>query len=107
NLIVIGELDTVLGVFALAKWDETESLAFRSAWKMNMAFIKGGSYRYSPVSSLFYSGRRHDVALQKTRGGIHERLHLRLWLTPMSFQEKPVWVGQVSRDIGIRLTSRT
>ena len=106
NLIVVGELDTILSVFALAKWDETESLAFRSAWRMKRAYMKGDSYRYSPISSLFYNGRRHDVALQKTRGGIHERLHLRLWLTPMLFREKPVWVGQVSRDIGIRFTSR-
>ncbi|MCP4268245.1 MAG: hypothetical protein GY777_22170, partial [Candidatus Brocadiaceae bacterium] len=107
NLIVVGELDTILSVFALAKWDETESLAFRSAWKMKRAYMKGDSYRYSPISSLFYDGRRHDIALQKTRGGIHERLHLRLWLTPMLFQENPVWVGQVSRDIGIRFTTRT
>ena len=107
NLIVVGELDTVLSVFAIAKWDETESLAFKSAWKMKRAYIKGDSYRYSPISSLFYDGRRHDIALQKTRGGIHERLHLRLWLTPIRFQEKPVWFGQVSRDIGIRFTLRT
>ena len=107
NLIVVGELDTILSVFAIAKWDETESLAFRSAWRMKRAYIKGDSYRYSPISSLFYNGQRHDVALQKTRGGIHERLHLRLWLTPMRFREKPVWVGQVSRDIGIRFTPRT
>ncbi len=107
NLIVVGELDTILSVFALAKWDETESLAFKSAWKMKRAYIKSDSYRYSPVSPLFYGGRRHDIALQKTRGGIHERLHLRLWLTPMLFQENPVWVGQVSRDIGIRFTTRT
>jgi len=106
NLIVAGELDTILGVFALAKWDETESLAFRSAWRMKRAYMKSDSYRYSPISPLFYNGLRHDIALQKTRGGIHERLHLRLWLTPMLFREKPVWVGQVSRDIGIRFTSR-
>ncbi len=106
NLIVAGELDTILGVFALAKWDETESLAFRSAWRMKRAYMKSDSYRYSPISPLFYNGRRHDIALQKTRGGIHERLHLRLWLTPMLFRGKPVWVGQVSRDIGIRFTSR-
>ncbi len=106
NLIVAGELDTILGVFALAKWDETESLAFRSAWRMKRAYMKSDSYRYSPISPLFYNGRRQDIALQKTRGGIHERLHLRLWLTPMLFRGKPVWVGQVSRDIGIRFTSR-
>jgi hypothetical protein len=47
------------------------------------------------------------VALQRTRRSINERLHLRLWLTPLVFDGKPVWVGQVSRDIGIRFTHKT
>jgi hypothetical protein len=29
---------------------------------------------------------------------------MRLWLTNMRYHDKPVWVGQISRDIGIRLT---
>ena len=58
NLIVVGELDTILSVFALAKWDETESLAFRSAWRMKRAYMKGNSYRYSPISSLFYERKK-------------------------------------------------
>jgi hypothetical protein len=34
-------------------------------------------------------------------------LHLRLWGTPPRFQGQPVWVGQISRDIGVRFTWRT
>jgi hypothetical protein len=52
-------------------------------------------------------GRSQDVALQRSRRSINERLHLRLWLTPLQFRGKPVWVGQVSRDIGVRFTSKT
>ena len=52
-------------------------------------------------------GRSQDVALQRTRRTINERLHLRLWLTPLRFSSEPVWVGQVSRDIGVRFTMRT
>ena len=51
-------------------------------------------------------GRDQDIALQRTRHSINERLHLRLWLTPLTFEGKPVWVGQVSRDIGVRFTTR-
>ena len=29
------------------------------------------------------------------------------WITPLRFQGKPVWVGQISRDIGVRVTPRT
>jgi hypothetical protein len=32
---------------------------------------------------------------------------LRLWLTALRFQDKPVWIGQISRDIGVRFTLRT
>ena len=50
---------------------------------------------------------RHDVALQRARSSIHERNHLRIWLTPLRFEGKPVWIGQISRDIGVRFTWRT
>ena len=33
--------------------------------------------------------------------------YLRLWLTPLRFQGISVWVGQVSRDIGVRFTTKT
>jgi hypothetical protein len=28
-------------------------------------------------------------------------------MTPMRFEGKPVWIGQISRDIGVRFTSKT
>ncbi|MGK4301946.1 LssY C-terminal domain-containing protein, partial [Klebsiella pneumoniae] len=45
--------------------------------------------------------------LQRIRKSINERLHLRLWMTPLRYQGQPVWIGQVSRDIGVRFTWRT
>ena len=59
------------------------------------------------VSALYLFGRSQDVALQRSRRSINERLHLRLWLTPLLFHDKPVWLGQVSRDIGVRFTTKT
>ena len=41
------------------------------------------------------------------RETINERLHLRLWVTPFRFQGRPVWIGQISRDIGVRFTLKT
>jgi len=107
NLVVIGNGDDVYHAFIRAGWDETETISAGSAWKTAISFIFSGRYRYSPVSSLYVFGRRQDAALQKARDTIHERNHLRLWLTPVRFQGKLVWVGQISRDIGVRFTSRT
>jgi hypothetical protein len=106
NLVVIGDFTTILSGFG-ARWDETETISIRSCWRMCKAFLFGSQDRYSPVSALYVAGRSQDFALQKARQTINERLHLRLWLTPLRFMCKPVWVGQVSRDIGVRFTPRT
>lgn len=106
NLAVIGDFARVLGAFG-ARWDETEVISLATCWKTARAFLMGAEYRYSPVSGLFLLGRSQDFALQRIRSSINERLHLRLWATPLQCQGQRVWIGQVSRDIGVRLTWRT
>ena len=105
NLVLIGEFETLLSGFA-ARWDESETITLATCWKTVRAFLWGSNYRYSPVSPLHLFGRDQDIALQRTRHSINERLHLRLWITPLAFDGKPVWVGQVSRDIGVRFTTK-
>jgi hypothetical protein len=107
NLVVIGTPDDVYYAFMRAGWDETETIHRASLWKTAASFLSGGEYRYSPISSLYVFGRRQDVAFQKARENIHERNHLRLWMTDARWEGLPVWIGQISRDIGVRFTSRT
>src|SRR5262249_29119305 len=57
---------------------------------------------YSPISPLYVFGRSQDVSAQKARGDVNLRNHLRLWITPYRYQDKQVWIGQISRDIGVR-----
>ncbi|MFL5329415.1 MAG: LssY C-terminal domain-containing protein [Gemmataceae bacterium] len=106
NLVIVGEFDAILNGFG-ALWDETETISLRSCWRTLKAFTLGREYRYSPVSSLYAFGRNQDFALQKARQTINERLHLRLWLTDLRLDGLPVWVGQISRDIGVRFTYKT
>jgi hypothetical protein len=106
NLVVIGDFETLLAAF-VARWDESEVITLATCWKTMRSFLVGSQYRYSPVSALYLFGRSQDIALQRSRRSINERLHLRLWLSPLRFQGKSVWVGQVSRDIGVRFTHKT
>jgi len=105
NLVVIAPFEALLAAFA-ARWDACETVSLATCWKTVRAFLLGSNYRYSPVSPLHLFGRTQDLALQRVRHSINERLHLRLWLTPLLFEGSPVWVGQVSRDIGVRFTTR-
>ena len=105
NLVVIGEFATLLSAMS-ARWDESETITLATCWKTATAFLLGSQYRYSPVSPLYLFGRSQDIALQRSRRSINERLHLRLWLTPLQFRGQSVWVGQISRDIGVRFTTK-
>jgi hypothetical protein len=106
NLVVVGDLETLVGAF-VGRWDETEVITLGTCWKTMRSFLLGSQYRYSPVSALYLFGRSQDIALQRSRRSINERLHLRLWLTQLRYQGKSVWIGQVSRDIGVRFTTKT
>lgn len=107
NIAVIGRPRDVYYAFIRAGWDETEAINKSSLWKTFKSFVGGSEYRYSPVSSLYVFDRPQDVAFQKARANIHERNHLRLWLAPGKFEGKNVWIGQISRDIGVRFTRKT
>ena len=107
NLVVIGEFEDLITIFGFSSWDETAALTPSSGFSMAKAFLTGENDRYSPVSPLYYRGHPQDIAFQKTRNSINQRLHLRLWYTPIRYNGKPVWVGAISRDIGVKFTLKT
>ncbi len=105
NLVLIGDADEVGNALIRAGWDETEALSWGSGWRTFKAFF-GGTYKYSPMSALYVYGRPQDAGFQKARETIHERNHLRLWLAPKRFRGREVWIGTITRDIGIYFTTR-
>lgn len=107
NIVLIGTAEDLFPAFVRRAWHPAEETYAGSIWKTMKSFIFGKSYRYSPVSPLYLFGRKQDIALQKARGTIHQRNHLRLWITPLRFQGKEVWIGQISRDIGVRFTTKS
>jgi hypothetical protein len=107
NLVLIGTLEEMLGTFIYRGWQVTESIHAGSVWQTMLSSVLGSEYRYSPISSLYLFGRGQDIGLQRARGTVDQRNHLRLWLSRYRFEGKPVWVGQISRDIGVKLSSKT
>jgi hypothetical protein len=107
NIVVIGNAEAVWPAFLRSGWDPTAAMGTGSALKTGIFGIFGGAYRYAPISNLYVYGRSQDVALQKVRSNIHYRNHLRLWLAPVTFRGLPVTIGQISRDIGSRFTTKS
>jgi hypothetical protein len=104
NLVVVGGLDDAFPALVRRGWRPTEETWSGSIVRMAKSVLAGERYLYAPISPLYLYGRPHDLAMQRSRDNIHQRNHLRLWLSPMRYRGKPVWVGQISRDIGSRLT---
>jgi hypothetical protein len=107
NFVIVGTEEEIYPPFFRRGWHETERLYGGSLWRTLRSFLFGAPYRHSPVSPLYVFGRAQDVAFQKARRTIDQRNHLRLWLAPFRYRDRPVWIGQISRDIGVRFTPRT
>jgi len=107
NFVIIeGKRDPIVP-FVARGWHLARKLDVASAIDTVRAFLFRDAFLTSPVSPLYVFGRPEDVVVQKARSTINERVHARFWLTPYTFEGRRIWIGQVSRDIGVRLTSQT
>jgi hypothetical protein len=107
NLVVVGTDDAMWPPFIRAGWHVTETMTTSSTWRTIKSSVFRKQYKYSPISALYVYGRPQDIALQKARATVDERNHLRLWLAPVTFKGQYVWLGQISRDIGVRFTTQS
>ncbi|MFZ0112182.1 MAG: LssY C-terminal domain-containing protein [Pseudolabrys sp.] len=107
NIVVVGHGIDALFAFIGRGWRLDEPFDLHSIYRTTRAFLFGSEYFNAPVSPLYVFGRQQDVALQKARDTVSLRNHLRLWLAPFTIDGQRVWVGQISRDIGIKLTTQS
>lgn len=107
NLVIIGNGIEPIFPFASRGWRLNEPADARSFVTMAKAFVLRSQYDTAPVSPLYAFGRFQDIALQKARSSVSRRNHLRLWLAPFTVEHRSVWIGQISRDIGIKLTTKS
>jgi hypothetical protein len=107
NFILIAPQGAAMKGFVRAHWDQTRAMSTSAAIKTVGAALFGKTYRYAPISPLYVFGRPQDIGLQKARWNIHQRNHLRGWLAPVTYHGNYVWVGQISRDIGSRITTKS
>ena len=107
NLVLIGEFSDIVPALVRRNWHGTEIIWSEALKRTIKSFLQGERYRYSPISPLHVYGRKQDVGWQKARGTINERNHMRFWLSPIRFRGQKVFVGQISRDIGVKFTLKS
>jgi hypothetical protein len=63
-------------------------------------------YRFTPASPWYAFGRTEDFSAHKISRWVPPQPHtLRVWLTPLRYQGRPVWTVQVSTRLGGRFTA--
>ena len=107
NAVIVGTANEVLNSLSRSGWSFTHRITLRTIRREVGAAIAGDAYPVAPVSSLYAFDRAQDLALQRARRSIAQRNHMRLWLAPFRFEGRQVWVGQVSRDIGVKITPKS
>jgi len=107
NVVLIGSGEDAIAALSASGWNFTEAITVDSIRRMIGAAIAEESFLSAPVSSLYAFGRPQDIALQRGRSSISQRNHMRLWLAPFRCEGQAVWLGQVSRDIGVKLTTKS
>jgi hypothetical protein len=107
NLVIVGNGVDALFACSARGWHLNEPVDAGSTWRMTKAFLLGSQYDTAPVSPLYLFNRYQDVALQKPRSTVSQRNHLRLWMAPFTLEGQKVWIGQISRDVGVKLTTKS
>ena len=107
NIVLVGEPSRMMAALSECGWSFTHRIDSLTVRRMIGAAIYGKPYLTAPVSSLYLFGRPQDLAFQRARANLSQRNHMRLWLAPYTVEGRPVWVGQVSRDVGIKLTRKS
>ncbi len=108
NIAFEGSKNTILAAFQKAGWVKADPLSIEHDAHLAEAALHHGKYPAAPVSNLYLFGRSEDFAVEHERGSVSSRDHARLWDTKRQDQNThlEIWIGDCSRDIGIKIVHK-
>jgi hypothetical protein len=109
NVALIGTETEVKKIMLAAKWYPADPLTLKSCLKMADASVLKRQYDDAPVSSLYYDGRKQELAFEQPVGdNPRHRHHVRFWrLNKLDDDGRPVWVGSAVYDERVGLSRTT
>jgi LssY C-terminus len=109
NVGLVGSRAEIVRAMTRAGWHPADPITLRTSLEIGVSVVLDRAYADAPVSSLFYDGRRQDLAFEKPVGrSPTHRHHVRLWLALASGVEgREVWLGAASYDRSVGLSYDT
>jgi hypothetical protein len=108
NVSVVGSEEELVQIMSAADWQCAQKLNVKSTAHMVTATVSRSSYEDAPVSSLYYKGRKQDLAFEQPVGkGTAKRHHVRFWRADDADEGgRPIWYGAATFDIGVKVNKR-
>lgn len=109
NVALIGTQDELIKVMLAATWHPADPLTLRSSLRIGEASVLKRPYEDAPVSNLYFSGRKEDLAFEQEVGhDPRHRHHVRFWKSEkVDADGRPVWLGSITYDKGVGLSHTT
>jgi len=109
NVGLVGARDDILRAMDAAGWFPADPVTLRSSIEIIGSVVLNRPYHGAPVSSLYYEGKKEDLAFEKPAGkSADKRHHVRFWQVLESGTDgRPVWLGAVTFDRGVGLSHDT
>jgi hypothetical protein len=108
NFIVLGSKERLESAFTEAGWvlvDKTKQAAVVNAL---FSSLDKKAYVQMPMSELYMFGRTQDYGYAHAEPiqVVASRHHLRIWLSPKTYDGRPLYVGACTHDIGFEKDQR-
>jgi hypothetical protein len=108
NIALVGSGEDVVKALLAAGWKPATPLSFASSLRIAVDTVIDRPDPDAPVSSLYLYGRKEDLAFEKPIGNSpRERHHVRFWQSPETSNERPLWMGSATHDVGVELSHTT
>jgi len=109
NVGLVGSKDEITAVMNAAGWTVPVPVTLKSSVKIAGSVMLRHTYYSAPVSSLYYEGRKQDLAFEKEVGrSASHRHHVRFWkLRDDGPDGRSLWIGAATFDRGVGISHRS
>lgn len=109
NVGLVGTPEDMLVALRAAGWSPADPITLKTSIEIAGSVLFDRPDPYAPVSNLFYSGRRQDLAFERPVGkSADQRHHVRFWRALDAGKDgRPVWLGAATFDKGVGVSRYT
>ena len=109
NIALVGSEKDIQGAMLSAKWFPADAITLRSSLRIAAGTVLRRPYTDAPVSSLFFFGRKQDLAFEQPIGNDpRRRHHVRFWrCEKLDESGRPLWIGAATLDVCVGLSHTT